>query len=109
MFGIIQIIASQIPNIFHTKWLSISAAIMSFTYSFIGIGLGLAQVIGKNLYLLANNINVSIDQLCLLKMKLQEMGKLKVTSMVSQLLIPHKKYGWLAKLLETLHFHLTSR
>ncbi|XP_076934804.1 putative amino acid permease 7 [Bidens hawaiensis] len=47
MFGIIQIIASQIPNIFHTKWLSIIAAIMSFTYSFIGIGLGLAQVIGN--------------------------------------------------------------
>ncbi|KAJ0902553.1 putative amino acid transporter, transmembrane domain-containing protein [Helianthus annuus] len=45
MFGIIQIIASQIPNIFHTKWLSIIAAIMSFTYSSIGIGLGLAQVI----------------------------------------------------------------
>ncbi|KAM0044265.1 putative amino acid transporter, transmembrane domain-containing protein [Helianthus debilis subsp. tardiflorus] len=45
MFGIIQIIASQIPNIFHTKWLSIIAAVMSFTYSSIGIGLGLAQVI----------------------------------------------------------------
>ncbi|XP_076907013.1 putative amino acid permease 7 [Bidens hawaiensis] len=45
MFGIIQTVASQIPNIFHTKWLSIIAAIMSFTYSFIGIGLGLAQVI----------------------------------------------------------------
>ncbi|KAI3717943.1 hypothetical protein L1987_69886 [Smallanthus sonchifolius] len=47
MFGIVQILASQIPNIFHTKWLSIIAAIMSFTYSFIGMGLGLAQVIGK--------------------------------------------------------------
>ncbi|XP_076934099.1 putative amino acid permease 7 [Bidens hawaiensis] len=47
IFGIIQIVASQIPNFFHTKWLSIIAAIMSFTYSFIGIGLGLAQVIGK--------------------------------------------------------------
>nr|GEY26939.1 probable amino acid permease 7 [Tanacetum cinerariifolium] len=45
MFGILQIFASQIPNIFHTKWLSIIAAIMSFTYSLIGIGLGLGQVI----------------------------------------------------------------
>ncbi|KAK1435573.1 hypothetical protein QVD17_01339 [Tagetes erecta] len=45
MFGIVQMIASQIPNIFHTKWLSIIAAVMSFTYSSIGIGLGLAQVI----------------------------------------------------------------
>ncbi|GJY71042.1 probable amino acid permease 7 isoform X1 [Tanacetum coccineum] len=40
-----EIFASQIPNIFHTKWLSIIAAIMSFTYSLIGIGLGLGQVI----------------------------------------------------------------
>ncbi|KAJ0547937.1 putative amino acid transporter, transmembrane domain-containing protein [Helianthus annuus] len=47
MFGMVQIIASQIPNIFHTKWLSIIASIMSFTYSFIGMGLGLAQVIAK--------------------------------------------------------------
>ncbi|XP_076908495.1 putative amino acid permease 7 [Bidens hawaiensis] len=44
MFGFIQIIASQIPNIFHTKWLSIIATIMSFTNSFIGIGLGLARI-----------------------------------------------------------------
>lgn len=48
MFGILQIFASQIPNIFHTKWLSIIAAIMSFTYSLIGIGLGLGQVIGMD-------------------------------------------------------------
>ncbi|KAL4566943.1 hypothetical protein LXL04_031069 [Taraxacum kok-saghyz] len=47
VFGIVQIAASQIPNIFHTKWLSIIAATMSFTYSFIGMGLGLAQVIGQ--------------------------------------------------------------
>ncbi|KAI3688454.1 hypothetical protein L2E82_46047 [Cichorium intybus] len=47
LFGIVQIVASQIPNIFHTKWLSIIAATMSFTYSCIGIGLGLAQVIGQ--------------------------------------------------------------
>ncbi|KAI3492925.1 hypothetical protein L1887_42420 [Cichorium endivia] len=47
LFGIVQIVASQIPNIFHTKWLSIIAAAMSFTYSCIGIGLGLAQVIGQ--------------------------------------------------------------
>ncbi|KAL8256504.1 hypothetical protein R6Q59_031571 [Mikania micrantha] len=47
MFGVVEILASQIPNIFHTKWLSIIAAVMSFTYSFIGIGLGLGQVIGK--------------------------------------------------------------
>ncbi|KAI3754065.1 hypothetical protein L2E82_26179 [Cichorium intybus] len=47
LFGIIQIISSQIPNFHSTKWLSITAAIMSFTYSLIGSGLGLAQAIGN--------------------------------------------------------------
>nr|GEW40604.1 probable amino acid permease 7 isoform X1 [Tanacetum cinerariifolium] len=47
LFGFIHIIASQIPNFHSTKWLSIIAAIMSFTYSLIGSGLGLAQTIGN--------------------------------------------------------------
>ncbi|KAL7593103.1 hypothetical protein Lser_V15G35528 [Lactuca serriola] len=47
LFGIIQIIASQIPNFHTTKWLSVTAAIMSFTYSLIGSGLGLAHTIGN--------------------------------------------------------------
>ncbi|KAJ9562881.1 hypothetical protein OSB04_008041 [Centaurea solstitialis] len=46
LFGIIQIIASQIPNFRSTKWLSVVAASMSFAYSLIGSGLGLAQTIG---------------------------------------------------------------
>ncbi|KAI3675733.1 hypothetical protein L1987_85325 [Smallanthus sonchifolius] len=47
LFGIIHIVASQIPNFRSTKWLSVIAAIMSFAYSFIGSGLGLAQAIGN--------------------------------------------------------------
>ncbi|GJV17728.1 probable amino acid permease 7 isoform X1 [Tanacetum coccineum] len=47
VFGIINIIASQIPNFHSTIWLSIMAAFMSFTYSLIGSGLGLAQTIGN--------------------------------------------------------------
>ncbi|KAJ9562880.1 hypothetical protein OSB04_008040 [Centaurea solstitialis] len=47
LFGIVQIIVSQIPNFRSTKWLSIIAASMSFTYSLIGSGLGLAQTIGN--------------------------------------------------------------
>ncbi|KAK9269492.1 hypothetical protein L1049_001267 [Liquidambar formosana] len=46
IFGIVQIVMSQIPNFHNMEWLSITAAIMSFTYSFIGLGLGLAKVIG---------------------------------------------------------------
>ncbi|GER49681.1 amino acid permease [Striga asiatica] len=43
-FGITQIIFSQIPNFDQIWWLSIVAAIMSFTYSSIGLGLGIAKV-----------------------------------------------------------------
>jgi len=45
IYGVIQVILSQIPS-FHKIWgLSILAAIMSFTYSTLGFGLGLAKVI----------------------------------------------------------------
>ncbi|PHT83845.1 Amino acid permease 5 [Capsicum annuum] len=44
MFGVIEIIFSQIPNFDQIWWLSIVAAVMSFTYSAIGLGLGVAQV-----------------------------------------------------------------
>ncbi|XP_027367797.1 amino acid permease 3-like [Abrus precatorius] len=43
-FGIIQILFSQIPDFHKTWWLSILAAIMSFTYSIIGLALGIAKV-----------------------------------------------------------------
>ncbi|XP_076882579.1 putative amino acid permease 7 [Bidens hawaiensis] len=47
LFGIINIVASQIPNFHSTKWLSVIAAAMSFTYALIGSRLGLAQTIGN--------------------------------------------------------------
>lgn len=46
-FGISEIILSQIPDFDQIWWLSIVAAIMSFTYSAIGLGLGAAKVIGQ--------------------------------------------------------------
>ncbi|XP_027329975.1 probable amino acid permease 7 [Abrus precatorius] len=45
LFGAIQIVLSQIPNFHNIKWLSVVAAIMSFTYSFIGMGLSIAKTI----------------------------------------------------------------
>ncbi|KAL0301026.1 UNVERIFIED_CONTAM: putative amino acid permease 7 [Sesamum radiatum] len=45
IFGGIQVIVSQIPDFRNTQWLSVIAAIMSFTYSSIGAALGLAKVI----------------------------------------------------------------
>ncbi|KAI4337850.1 hypothetical protein L6164_016219 [Bauhinia variegata] len=44
-FGIVEIIFSQIPDFDQLWWLSIVAAVMSFTYSSIGLGLGVAKVI----------------------------------------------------------------
>lgn len=45
-FGIIEILFSQIPDFDQVWWLSIVAAIMSFTYSFIGLALGIAETTG---------------------------------------------------------------
>ncbi|CAN1239984.1 Amino acid permease 3, partial [Linum grandiflorum] len=42
-----EIIFSQIPDFDQLWWLSILAAVMSFTYSTIGLGLGIAQVVGN--------------------------------------------------------------
>jgi len=46
MFGVIQIFLSQIPNFDQIWWLSSVAAVMSFTYSIIGLTLGIAKVAG---------------------------------------------------------------
>lgn len=45
MFGAVQVVMSQIPNFHNMEWLSATAAAMSFTYSSIGLGLGIAKVI----------------------------------------------------------------
>ncbi|KAL7248994.1 hypothetical protein ACSBR1_011209 [Camellia fascicularis] len=46
IFGLAQIVISQIPNFHNMEWLSVVAATMSFIYSFIALALGLAKVIG---------------------------------------------------------------
>ncbi|KAG6422773.1 hypothetical protein SASPL_113154 [Salvia splendens] len=43
-FGVLQVVLSQIPNFDEIWWLSIVAAVMSFTYSLIGLGLGISKV-----------------------------------------------------------------
>ncbi|CAA7023401.1 unnamed protein product [Microthlaspi erraticum] len=45
LFGLVQVFMSQIPNFNNMTWLSLIAAIMSFTYSSIGLGLAFGQVI----------------------------------------------------------------
>ncbi|VVA95593.1 unnamed protein product [Arabis nemorensis] len=46
-FGLVQIIFSQIPDFDQLWWLSIVAAVMSFTYSSAGLALGIAQVVAN--------------------------------------------------------------
>lgn len=48
IFGVSEIILSQIPDFDQLWWLSIVAAVMSFTYSSIGLGLGVAKVAGSS-------------------------------------------------------------
>ncbi|XBI58791.1 hypothetical protein VPH35_039970 [Triticum aestivum] len=45
LFGISKVVFSQLPNLHEMAWLSILAAVMSFSYSTIGVGLSLAQTI----------------------------------------------------------------
>lgn len=46
IFAAIQIVLSQIPNFHKLSWLSILAAVMSFAYSSIGLGLSIAKTAG---------------------------------------------------------------
>jgi hypothetical protein len=48
LFGAAQLVLSFIPNLHNMAWISVVAAIMSFAYSTIGFGLGLAKTIGNN-------------------------------------------------------------
>lgn len=88
IFGAIQVVTCQIPNFHNMEWLSILAAAMSFCYSFIGLGLGLAKTIGERV--------VPTPVVCLPSweleiihfsgyMVMQEMGKSREASEESQL------------------------
>jgi len=50
MFGIVQLILSQIPDFDQLWWLSIVAAVMSFSYSSIGLGLSIGKVAEGNFH-----------------------------------------------------------
>lgn len=47
IFGMVEILFSQIPDFDQIWWLSIVAAVMSFTYSGIGLGLGIVTVVAN--------------------------------------------------------------
>ncbi|CAO2187776.1 unnamed protein product [Urochloa humidicola] len=47
IFGVMQVVFSQIPDLDKVWWLSIVAAIMSFSYSTIGVSLGVAEIVAN--------------------------------------------------------------
>ncbi|KAI5015330.1 hypothetical protein ZWY2020_056720 [Hordeum vulgare] len=47
MFGGAQLLLSFIPDLHDMAWLSVVAVVMSFSYAFIGLGLGLSSTICK--------------------------------------------------------------
>ncbi|XP_066332416.1 probable amino acid permease 7 isoform X1 [Miscanthus floridulus] len=47
LFGLAQVVLSQIPNFHEMAGLSVFAAVMSFTYALVGVGLGVAKVIAN--------------------------------------------------------------
>ncbi|XP_006647812.2 probable amino acid permease 7 [Oryza brachyantha] len=47
VFGLAQVVLSQIPGFHDMAWLSVSSAAMSFSYSLIGFGFGIAKVIAN--------------------------------------------------------------
>ncbi|KAI3508946.1 hypothetical protein L1887_23968 [Cichorium endivia] len=48
MFALTQIVLCQIPNFHKLSWLSMLAAVMSFAYSFIGLGLSIDKAMGSD-------------------------------------------------------------
>ncbi|XP_021717250.1 amino acid permease 6-like, partial [Chenopodium quinoa] len=62
IFGILQLLMSQLPNFHKLSWLSIVAAAMSFGYSFIGIGLAIAKVAGgSNARTSLTGVEIGVD------------------------------------------------
>lgn len=47
IFGVSELILSQLPSLEEISWVSVVAAIMSFAYSSIGLGLSIAKVAGR--------------------------------------------------------------
>ncbi|KHG24473.1 Amino acid permease 6 -like protein [Gossypium arboreum] len=63
IFACIQIVLSQIPNFHKLSWLSILAAVMSFTYASIGLGLSIAKAAsgGEHVRTSLTGVQVGVD------------------------------------------------
>lgn len=79
VFGGIQIVMSQIPDFHNMAWLSVVAALMSFAYSSIGLGLSFAQVIGMNILLCYRRIYLHFSHIFYGCIDYQKYSSLKAT------------------------------
>uniref|UniRef100_A0ACD5ZRC4 Uncharacterized protein n=1 Tax=Avena sativa TaxID=4498 RepID=A0ACD5ZRC4_AVESA len=90
VFGISQIFFSQLPNLHEMAWLSILAAVMSFSYATIGVGLSLAQTIsgptGKTT-LGGTEIGVDVNSAQKTWLTLQALGNIAFAYSYSMVLI----------------------
>ncbi|TVU07852.1 hypothetical protein EJB05_41224 [Eragrostis curvula] len=78
-FGVVQMIFSQLPNFHELWWLSVVAAVMSFSYATIAVGLALVQTIsgptGKTT-LTGTVIGVDVDAAQKIWMTFQALGNI---------------------------------
>lgn len=76
-FGVVQAVFCQLPNFHKLWWLSIIAAVMSFSYASIAVGLSLAQIIsgpmGKTT-LTGTQVGVDVDSSQKVWMTFQALG-----------------------------------
>ncbi|KAL6841662.1 hypothetical protein ACP4OV_028491 [Aristida adscensionis] len=90
VFGIVQIFFSQLPNFHDLSWLSIVAAVMSFSYSSIAVGLSLARTIsGRSgtTTLTGTQIGVDVDSAQKIWLALQALGNIAFAYSYSMILI----------------------
>ncbi|XP_073223354.1 amino acid permease 6-like [Cicer arietinum] len=62
IFGVSEILLSQIPDFHELSWLSFVAAVMSFGYASIGIGLSIAKIAGHHVETGLTGLVVGVDE-----------------------------------------------
>ncbi|VAI77433.1 unnamed protein product [Triticum turgidum subsp. durum] len=89
-FGVVQVIFCQVPNFHKLSWLSIVAAIMSFSYATIAVGLSLAQTISGprgRTSLTGTEVGVDVDASQKVWMTFQALGNVAFAYSYSIILI----------------------
>ncbi|KAL6841663.1 hypothetical protein ACP4OV_028492 [Aristida adscensionis] len=78
-FGVVQVVFSQLPNFHELWWLSVVAAVMSFSYATIAVGLAISQTIsgptGKT-SLTGTQVGVDVDSQQKIWMTFQALGNI---------------------------------